>query len=181
MVPEHRAAIRSGLFGTAAAYARPSWGGPSERRIRMQEDVRAFGTTCCAHRPNAPRTAVISGETAMALKRFTAASAAVALSCNAEAADLLCSLNAEVRVSPSTLQASNIDVPRTTHWISGSDIYINDPSAGREYVYGKLVEAEPRRYRVGHKTYIFDDEARSRGIVVHASDDEVRISKLTCR
>lgn len=103
------------------------------------------------------------------------------MSCNAEAADLICTLTAEMRVSPSTLQANNIDVPRTTHRISGSDIYINDPSAVREYVYGKLAEVEPRRYRVGHKTYIFDDEARSRGIVVHAASDEVRISKLTCR
>ena len=61
-------------------------------------------------------------------------------------------------------------------------MFINDPSRpGGEYLYGRLVASEPGRYLVGHKTYVFDDSTRTRGIVVHVSADEVRIAKLTCR
>ena len=84
-----------------------------------------------------------------------------------------------------TLNASAA-VPRETHRIMpdriGESLFINDPSrpAG-EYLYGKLVRVEPRRFQVGHKTYVFNDEARSQGFVVHVNEQEVRVAKLSCR
>ena len=99
------------------------------------------------------------------------------------ATDLHCKLDHELSVLPSNLSAKNTRTTKT-HRISGDSVFINDPSrpAG-EYLYGKLIASEPgnTRYAVGHKTYIFDDPTRSRGMVVHVSADEVRIAKLTCR
>jgi len=97
------------------------------------------------------------------------------------AADLHCKLDHELSVLPKNLAAKNTR-PTATHRISGDSVFINDPSRPNgEYPYGKLVSTEPGRYSVGHKTYIFDDPARSRGMVVDVSADEVRIAKLTCR
>ena len=98
------------------------------------------------------------------------------------AADLHCKLDAELSVLPSNLSAKNTRTT-ATHRISGDSVFINEPSRpDGEYLYGKLVSAEPgnTRYHAGHKTYIFDDPTRSRGMVVHVSVDEVRIAKLTC-
>jgi hypothetical protein len=97
------------------------------------------------------------------------------------ATDLHCKLDHELSVLPSNLSAKNTRTT-ATHRISGDSVFINDPSRpDGEYLYGKLVGTEPGRYHAGHKTYIFDDPTRSRGMVVHVSADEIRIAKLTCR
>src|SRR5262245_59132546 len=102
----------------------------------------------------------------MWLKHHLLLLTALTLSCNAEAADFRCQLTAELHVSPSNLQ-TQVFAPRETHRISGDSLFINDPTRPGEYLYGKLVEVEFGRYTVGHKTYIFTDQARSQGIVAH--------------
>ena len=100
-----------------------------------------------------------------------------------EATGLHCKLDHELSVLPSNLAAKNTR-PTATHRISGDSVFISDPARpDGEYLYGKLVSAEPgnMRYHAGHKTYIFDSPTRSRGMVVHVGADEVRIAKLTCR
>ena len=97
------------------------------------------------------------------------------------ATDLHCTLDRELSVLPLNLSAKNTRTT-ATHRISGDSVFINDPlRPDGEYLYGKLVAAEPGRYHAGHKIYVFDDPTRSRGMVVHISADEVKIAKLTCR
>lgn len=98
------------------------------------------------------------------------------------AADLICKLEEEILVEPSNL-STNKWRSATSHRISGDKLFINDPSRPNgEYLYGTLVSSEKgsNRYVSGHKTFIFFDEKRTRGIVVHSNYDEVRIAQLSC-
>jgi hypothetical protein len=83
-----------------------------------------------------------------------------------------------VQVDPRSLRSNEYD-SRSMYRFSAGDLYLSSPDRV-EYRYGSVVEVEPLRYVVGHKTIQIESSDFRSAILVHIYRDEVRVSRASC-
>ena len=94
--------------------------------------------------------------------------------------DLICLEGRVQDINPRTLQAKEYE-SSSTYRFADQKLYLK--SAGRdEYLYGAVVEGEPGRYVVGHKTIYISTQAPDAPVLqlTHVYKDEVRVSVARC-
>jgi hypothetical protein len=102
----------------------------------------------------------------------------VSLNAGAAVPDLLCQELKVALLNPVTLRTTEVRESRTLYRFKGGDLFLSGPDV-KEYRYGRVVQQEPLRFGVGHKTLLFEDDFR-RGTFVHVYTDEVRVSHASC-
>lgn len=94
--------------------------------------------------------------------------------------DVVCHLEREAQVEPITFEMK-LSAPRQTYRFKNGELFISGPDRS-EYLYGKLVEVEPGRFTVGHKTLLYGDivAGRDRLLMFHADRLDMRITQFVC-
>lgn len=94
--------------------------------------------------------------------------------------DLVCREGRVQDINPRTLQAKEYE-SKSIYRFADQKLYLK--SAGRdEYLYGAVIDAEPGRYVVGHKTIYISIQAPNAPVLqlTHVFKDEVRVSVARC-
>lgn len=92
--------------------------------------------------------------------------------------DLLCQELKVALLDPVTLRTTEVNESRTLYRFKAGDLFLSSPQV-KEYRYNQVVQQEPLRFSVGHKTLLFKSNFL-RATFVHVYIDEVRVSHVSC-
>jgi hypothetical protein len=96
----------------------------------------------------------------------------------ADIPDLVCQQLKVVHVNSRSLVVSEFE-SRDLYRFKAGKLLLSSPDRA-EYLYGEVIETEPLRYAVGHKTLIFEFDDFRTAIFVHSYTDEIRVSRARC-
>ena len=96
----------------------------------------------------------------------------------ADTPDLLCQEVKAVEINPLTLKVTELKDVQTLYRFKAGKLFLSSPERS-EYLYNSVTEEEFGRYRVGHKTLLFENDFAG-ATFVHADISDTRVTRVAC-
>lgn len=101
-----------------------------------------------------------------------------AMNSRADVPDLLCQEVRAVGINPLTLKVSEFRSGQTMYRFQGGKLFLSSPERA-EYLYNVVTKEEFGRYRVGHKTLLFEKDFAG-ATFVHVDISDTRVTRVAC-